>query len=88
VGRAKAKPAIVINFKGLVGFAPLYPPYKYLSTFPNCSLVSQRSTHYAIIPVSTRIIRITIKRIVSDKSISQSSFAPAALLEGLSQCSE
>jgi len=26
VGRAK--PTIVINFKGLVGFAPLYPPYK------------------------------------------------------------
>ncbi|TGN99736.1 hypothetical protein PN36_34305 [Candidatus Thiomargarita nelsonii] len=28
VGRAIAKPTIVINFNDLVGFAPLYPPYK------------------------------------------------------------
>jgi len=28
VGRARAKPTIVINFNDLVGAAKLYPPYK------------------------------------------------------------
>jgi len=28
VGRARAKPTIVINFNELVGAAKLYPPYK------------------------------------------------------------